>query len=93
MRQPRSESVRDMRVPQGGMSGRAIREFWLQILREFGKPMHTRELYGQLQERGIRFGGASPIASLSGYLSRSPDFMADRSSGWSLREWEKISRR
>lgn len=74
------------RIPQGGMSGRAVRES-IALLRERNHPLHTREIYEILEKRGITLGGTNPINALSGYLSRSPGLIADRSTGWSLEEW------
>jgi hypothetical protein len=74
------------RAPQGGMSGRAVQEC-MAILRERGGPVHTGELSRLITERGIRLGGQNPANALSGYLSRSPELVASRSMGWSLKEW------
>jgi hypothetical protein len=74
------------RAPQGGMAGRAVQEC-ISILREHRKPMHTKDLSEIIGQRGIHLGGANPLQSLSGYLSRTPGLLADRSVGWSLEEW------
>jgi hypothetical protein len=75
------------RAPKGGASGRAVRECFA-ILRERKQPVPTRELHEILKQRGIHLGGISPVASLSGYLSRTPGLVADRTLGWSLTEWQ-----
>jgi hypothetical protein len=76
------------RIPMGGMSGRAAQEC-ISILRESGKPIHTKTLFEMIEQRGIKLGGANPLQALSGYLSRTPGLIADRSVGWSLEEWRK----
>lgn len=78
------------RAPRGGMSGRAVQES-IAILRERGTPIHTKELYALIGQRGIKLGGKTPIGSLSGCLSRTPGLVADRSRGWSLIEWTTAS--
>jgi hypothetical protein len=85
-----SDSERQ-RAPRGGMSGRAVQEC-IAILREHHQPMHTAELHKLLLDRGIRLGGKNPAQALSGYLSRTPGLIADRSRGWSLIEWESESK-
>jgi hypothetical protein len=77
------------RVPKGGASGRAVQEC-ISVLRERKQHIPTRELYEIIQQRGIQLGGASPIAALSGYLSRTPGVVADklRRRGWGLEEWD-----
>jgi hypothetical protein len=82
-----SKTAPRLRAAQGGMSGAAVRET-IDILRESGRPVHTRELLPILEQRGIKIGGANPLTNLSGYLSRSDDLIADRSRGWRLKEWE-----
>jgi hypothetical protein len=77
------------RTPQGGMSGRAVQEC-ISILRENGKPIQTKKLFEMIQQRGVRLGGANPAQALSGYLSRTPGLIADRSAGWSLEEWQHL---
>jgi hypothetical protein len=86
----RAESMNGsrQRTPQGGMSGRAVQEC-ISILRESGKPIHTKTLFEMIQQRGVRLGGANPAQALSGYLSRTPGLVANRSIGWSLEEWQK----
>jgi hypothetical protein len=74
------------RAPQGGMSGRAVQEC-IAIIRERGQPVHTNELHRLIAERGVTLGGKNPAQALSGYLSRTPGLVADRSRGWSLAEW------
>jgi hypothetical protein len=76
------------RIPHGGMSGRAVQEC-ISILRETGKPIQTKTLFDMIQQRGVRLGGANPAQALSGYLSRTPGLIANRSAGWSLEEWQK----
>ena len=76
------------RTPQGGMSGRAVREC-IAMLREHGRPIQTGRLYELIQQRGVRLGGKNPAQALSGYLSRTPGLTADRSVGWSLEEWQQ----
>lgn len=86
----RTESMNGsrQRTPKGGMSGRAVQEC-IAILRERRKPIHTKELSEMIGQRGFRLGGANPLQSLSGYLSRTPGLIANRSVGWSLEEWQK----
>jgi hypothetical protein len=78
------------RAPRGGMSGRAVQEC-ISILRERHEPIHTTELHALIVDRGIRLGGKNPAQALSGYLSRTPELVSNRSQGWSLREWEAES--
>jgi hypothetical protein len=81
----------DPKAPQGGMSGRAVKECKA-ILRERGRPVKTKELFDLIQQRGIRLGGANPCQALSGYLSRSEGLISDRTVGWSLEEWNTQKR-
>ena len=76
------------RVPQGGMSGRAISKS-IAALRERGHPIPTTELLKIIEGRGVKLGGAKPVNALSGYLSRTPGLSADRTLGWSLDEWRQ----
>lgn len=55
------------------------------VLRDANRPMKTRELLDILAGRGIRVGGQIPANTLSGTLSKSDFFHADRSNGWSLK--------
>src|ERR1700730_8898070 len=66
----RAESMNGsrQRTPKGGMSGRAVQEC-IAILRERRKPVHTKELFEMIGQRGFQFGGANPLQALSGYLS------------------------
>ena len=79
------------RAPKGGMSGRAVQEC-ISILRERHEPMHTTELHALIVDRGIMLGGKNPAQALSGYLSRTPEAVSDRSRGWSLLEWQEGSK-
>jgi hypothetical protein len=74
------------KAPKGGMSGRAVREC-IAILRERKRRIPVRELNDLILQRGIRLGGQSPINSLSGYLSRTPGLIGDKTLGWGLEEW------
>ena len=84
-RQQSTTNQSRQRTPQGGMSGRAVQEC-IAIIRERGQPVHTSELYRLIAERGVTLGGKNPAQALSGYLSRTPGLIADRSRGWSLEE-------
>jgi hypothetical protein len=68
------------------VAGAAVRETLI-ILRERGQPTPTRELLSILASRGIHVGGKNPVISLSGYLCKTGEVVADRRTGWSLREW------
>jgi hypothetical protein len=69
-----------------GLAKSAAREV-IAVLRERREPVQTKELLSVLRTRGIEIPGQNPVSNLSGYLSRSPDLLADRAVGWSLREW------
>jgi len=74
------------KAPKGGISGRAVREC-IAILRERKERIPLRQLYELIQQRGIHLGGKSPINGLSGYLSRTPGLVGDKTLGWALEEW------
>jgi hypothetical protein len=58
------------------------------ILRERGRPIKTKDLVDELERRGITTGGKIPVTNLSSALSRFKQLLsADRSEGWSLNEW------
>jgi hypothetical protein len=82
-----ANSAKGYRRPKGGVSGAAVRET-LTILRERRRPIRTRELLDILAARQIVIGGKNPVIGLSSHLCRTPELVADRSQGWSLREWE-----
>jgi hypothetical protein len=71
----------------GGVSGAAVRAV-LDILREAGRPMMTRDLVEELTKRGVPIPGdpARVVVNLSGYLSREKAVRSDRAHGWSLAE-------
>ena len=73
------------RIPQGGIGAQAIR-LAIEMVRERGQPIPTRELVDMMKDRGLDVGGNNPITTLSSYLSRAPELSADRSRGWSLTE-------
>ena len=54
--------------------------------------MHTSDLHALIVDRGITLGGKNPMQALSGYLSRTPELVSDRSRGWSLLEWQEGSK-
>lgn len=74
------------KMPTSGTSYDAVRAT-ISILREAGKPVRTRDLVPILAEKGINIGGENPVTNLSGFLSRSPDLIANRALGWHLAEW------
>jgi hypothetical protein len=74
------------RVPKGGIGGQASR-LAIEMVRERRQPIPTRELVEMLKVRGVDVGGGNPVTTLSSYLSRVPELSADRSRGWSLKEW------
>lgn len=75
----------------GGRSAEAAR-LAVEILKERGRPLHTRELLMELEQRGIVIHSANPVTNLSASLSRSPELKASRSHGWSLAQWRPESR-
>lgn len=80
-----SESERRSRQP--GDPPKNVRES-ISILRNYGHPMKTKDLIDELAKRGIPTGGQNPVTNLSSALSRFKNLLAaDRSEGWSLREW------
>ncbi|WP_132092870.1 HTH domain-containing protein [Caulobacter sp. BK020] len=74
-----------------GSGGRAVAaaQMAVEVLREERRPLHTRELLEALGKRGLVFDSQNPITNLSSALSRSDELIADRSTGWKLREWAK----
>jgi hypothetical protein len=83
---PDSAESSRTRAPKGGVGGSAARHA-VAIIRERGRPIPTRDLVELLKERGVNLGGNNQITTLSSYLSRTPELKADRSQGWSLKEW------
>lgn len=75
----------------GGRSAEAAR-LAVEILKERGRPLHTRELLTELEQRGLVIHSANPVTNLSASLSRSPELKANRSHGWSLSQWQSESR-
>jgi hypothetical protein len=69
-----------------GLAKSAAREA-IAVLRERGEPVQAKELLDVLRTRGIEIPGQNPVSNLSGYLSRSPELVADRAVGWSLKVW------
>ena len=57
------------------------------IMRERdGRPIRVRELYRELEERGIQVLGNPPSRNLSAKLSYSPQFESQGADGWVLNE-------
>ena len=67
----------------GGISAIAVR-LAVDMLKERGAPMHTREIIKELEAKGVVIGGSNPIANLSGFLSRSEELVNNRAIGWGL---------
>lgn len=53
-----------------------------------GARLSTAELLRRLESRGVEVPGNNKIQNLSGYLSRSGMFDANRKEGWGLKEWK-----
>jgi hypothetical protein len=84
---PTRETLPDKRtrIPQGGIGAQAIR-LAIEMVRERGQPIPTRELVDMMKARGLDVGGNNQVTTLSSYLSRAPELSANRSRGWSLTE-------
>lgn len=59
----------------------------VEILRETGKPWHTRDLVPELERRGIPVTGSDPVTNLSNKLGRSGLLRSHRIFGWHLTDW------
>lgn len=81
-------------IPQSkrGSGGRAAAaaQMAVEILREKKRPLHTRDLLDEMNQRGLVFDSLNPVTNLSSALSRSGELIADRSTGWRLVEWKTL---
>jgi hypothetical protein len=59
----------------------------IDILRKLGKPLHTRQLFTELQKRGFTFTVKDPLINLSNKLGKSPLLRSYGTLGWHLVEW------
>ena len=71
---------------RGGVSATAVR-MAVEMIIERGAPMHTREILRELAARGVPIGGSTPVANLSGFLSRADELRNSRADGWGLAQW------
>ncbi len=74
------------RARSNGIAATSVR-LAVDMIKECGKRIHTRELLRLLQERGVTVGGSNPVANLSGFLSRSEELHNSRAEGWGLAGW------
>lgn len=86
------ETTASSAVPQSQRhrsgKGNAVVNTVIEILRQAGDFMRTRDILVKLSQQGVAIGGGNQVTNLSGYLSRSELLENDRSLGWALKEWE-----
>lgn len=76
---------RSGRRPRGTMI--AAVQLCVDILKETGKPWHTRDLVPELARRGLDLGGANAVLNLSNKLGQSDLVRSHVKLGWHLQEW------
>ena len=73
---------RKSRVAASGGALQETEELALQVIRELGRPIPTRELLVELASRGLTVGGKDAASTLSARLSRAPKLENVRPEGW-----------
>ena len=67
---------------------RRITDAVVDLIRAKGRPIRTRDLLAQIEQRGLDVGGKNPVATLSSCLSRDKKRLVNnRKLGWRLVEW------
>ena len=76
------------RRQRSGVSGSAVTEV-IAHLRDVGRAVKTRDLVPILKAKDIRVSALQDreVTVLSGYLSRAPELVGNRTEGWWLAEW------
>jgi hypothetical protein len=64
----------------------AVNQMW-RILEEVGRPLHYRDIYQQLQDRGIQVQGLDPLKNVGAHMSADPRFVSDGKGFWRLTSW------
>lgn len=62
-----------------------VKEQVAEILRKAHKPMSTRTILEELENRGVKVGGKNPITNLSAKLSADAGFKNTRREGWEMK--------
>lgn len=83
-----TEPIRTLTIPttKPGRKGTAkarIEEIAAELIQEHGY-MQTEDILEVVEQRGLQIGAANKPLAVSTILSRSPNFVSDRSKGWSL---------
>ena len=67
---------------------RQVTDMAVDLIRAKGRPIQTRDLLAQMEQRGLKVNGQNPVANLSGYLCRDRKRLVNnRRLGWRLVEW------
>jgi hypothetical protein len=81
---PRHRRTSQVRAPHGAMLRNV--QLCADLIRESGRPWHTRELIAELTRRGFVIGGANQIGNLSNRLGAS-GLLRSTKTGWHLIDW------
>lgn len=89
---PEFEAARSPTVRQPYGYWPKVVEAAIDILRTLGMPLHTRQLFIELQKRGFAFTVKDPLINLSNKLGKSPLLRSHGTLGWHLVEWPEPTR-
>lgn len=78
----------NVRLPRGAL--KAAGEEAIRIIRESGKPWHSRDLLKEVRRRGFHVGSANPLVALSNHLGRTGVLRSHPRTGWHLKEWPEL---
>ena len=66
-----------------------VRSLVIPYLRETGTRVQSNKILEFIQDKGVVLGGQNPIATLSSYLSGTPELDNIRGQGYGLKEWSE----
>ena len=59
------------------------------IFESEGRPLHFKDIYQMLRERGVRVAGEDPVKNTGAHLSLDDRFLSSGSGIWELAKWDK----
>ena len=69
-----TEKAKDLLFGKSKYAGLSVPQAAFLLLKDFGKPMHAKEIFQKLVEGGIRIRGKTPVTSVSISLNRDKRF-------------------
>lgn len=86
---PRTEIRMKMGVGKSISVAGQVRALVIPYLKETGTRVQSSKILDFVQNRGVTLGGQNPLATLSSYLSGTPELDNVRGQGYGLREWSE----